>query len=427
MRIMGDIDRLDREAWLLLLVSGLFATATALSNSFVNVYLWKIKQDWQLISWFNFMHYLVGAITFIIAGWFVKHVDRVIAIRVGVATLSIFYLSVLILGMHSVDYVSWIGALLGLGAGFFWLAFNVMYFEITERENRDIFNGVNGLIGSIAGITAPFISGLVITKVNHFLGYRIIFGISLGIFLAAVVVSFLFKRRMAKGKFELVKVLALIKSPKNHWFWVTLAMIAQGMREGVFGFLIGLLVYVITQNELTLGSFFTVTSLVSLISFYFVGRFMKPTRRNHFIFWGSLMMGVVVLPFVFQVSSWTLFFLGIGAALFYPLFMSPLTSTVFDVIGETEQTAQKRVEYVVSRELAISLGKLISIGFFIYWIGISPDLNQIRWFILMIGFIQMFAWLANRHVPIFQPKKERESLESNQEAVTHPKDTKPQT
>lgn len=403
--LLGNIDRLDREAWVLLLESGLFAVATSLSNAFVNVYLWKIKRDLILISWFNFTHYLVAAVTFVIAGWISKRVDRVVSIRLGVAMLSIFYLTVLLLGTRSIQYVWILGTLLGLGSGFFWLAYNVLYFEITDRANRDIFNGVNGFIGSVAGIVAPLVSGWIITRIDHLTGYRIIFGISMGIFLAAVVVSFLFKARSAQGRFRLINVLSLIKQPDKHWFWVNLAMIAQGMREGVFVFLIGLLVYETTGNELTLGTFFTVSSLVSLLSFYIVGRFSKPETRNGFIFIGTLMMGLMVLPFVFQVSSWTVFIFGVGAALFYPLYMAPLTSTVFDVIGENNQTALLRIEYVVARELALNLGRMSSILLFIWWVGRSDDIFHIRWFVLGIAFIQLFAWLAIRRVPPFSLKQ----------------------
>ncbi|SEM72371.1 MFS transporter [Lihuaxuella thermophila] len=399
MRILGNVDRLDREAWLLILESGLFAIATALSNTFVNVYLWKIKNDLIIISWFNFTHYLTGAVTFIFAGWISKRIDRVIAIRLGVIFLSVFYLSVLLLGTQAIDYVILLGILLGVGGGFFWLAYNVLYFEITERENRDIYNGINGLMSSGVGIIAPLLSGWIITRVDQFTGYTVIFAISLGIFLAAVVVSFFFKRRVPQGRYRLVSVLSWTNQRKHHWQWVSLAMISQGMREGVFVFLIGLLVFVITKNELTLGTFFTAASLVSLLSFYIVGRFVKPKVRNTFIFIGTVMMGLAVLPFIFHISSWTIFILGVGGALFYPLYAAPLTSIVFDIIGKNEETAKLRVEYVVARELALNLGRLTSILIFIWWVSISADLMHLRWFILAMAFVQLGVWFAIRRVP----------------------------
>ncbi|WP_168188683.1 MFS transporter [Thermoflavimicrobium daqui] len=391
--------QLDQSAWLLLVVSGLYAISTSLSNMFVHVYLWKLKKDFVMIGWFNFAQYFAMAITFVFAGWLVKRVDRVISVRLGVGIQAIFYLTVLMLGTHSSEYATWLGIFLGVGTGFFWLGYNVIYFEITERDNRDIYNGMNGLFSSLAGMIAPFISGLIITRIDQLLGYRIIFAISLGIFVAAVIVSFFLDKRAAKGAFRLSLILEQARHRDHSWFWVNCAMIAHGLREGVFVFLIGLLVYITTKNELILGTYFTVSYLVSLLSFYVVGKWLPTHARNHAILIGAVMMGVVLIPFIWKGESWTMFVYGIGAALFYPLYYTPLTSMVFDLIGKDKEAVSLRVEYVVMRELALNIGRLVGLITFIIWVGISSDLNDMRWFILILGFSQVLTWLSIRRVP----------------------------
>jgi MFS transporter, YQGE family, putative transporter len=399
MGVLNQFNRLDRQAWLLLAVSGLFAVSTALSNTFVNVYLWKLKRDFGLIGWFNLLQYAAMAVTFILAGRMAKSVDRVIVIRWGVAVHALFYLCVLLLGDEAARYIYWLGNLLGIGAGLFWLAFNVLYFEITEPGNRDVFNGMNGFLGAAAGIVAPLLSGWIITRVDRLTGYRIVFGLSLAIFLTAVMVSFLLKRRKAEGEYQLVNVLRQSFRMKERWRWVMAASVAQGAREGVYAFLIALLIYVTTQNEMVLGSFLTVSSLMSLIAFLLVGRYLRLQWRDESMLVGTLMMGVVVLPFVWKIKTWSLFVLGVGAAFFYPLYMVPLTSTVFDVIGESRTSARLRIEYVVARELALNLGRVLSLVMFLWWVSRNHDWGQLRWLLLIIGFVQVFAWWALRHVP----------------------------
>ncbi len=401
MRLVNKTNQLDRQAWLLLLVSGLFAISTSLSSTFVNVYLWKIKEDYGVIGWYNLFAAISMATTFILAGKMIKKVDRVIAIRLGVAIHALFYLIVLWLGETSVHYVPILGSLLGIGAGFFWLAFHVLYFEITERYNRDIFNGVNGLLTSGAGIVAPLISGWVITRVDQLTGYRIIFGLSLTIFLIAVITSLFLKRRSAEGSFRLGTVIRHSFHRSSNLFWVNLAMLSQGIREGVLVFLVSLLVFVFTGDEFVLGIYLTTVSAVSLIAYLLVGRFMQPQRRNTSIFIGAVMLGVVVLPFVWSLETWAVFVLGIGAALFYPLYMVPLTSTVFDVIGENWRTVSLRVEFVVVRELALNIGRVLSILAFLWWVNYSSQLEQLRWFILAFGMMQLGAWATVRHIPLF--------------------------
>ncbi|MGI6125580.1 MAG: MFS transporter [Planifilum sp.] len=400
--LLTDRKQLDREAWLLQLISGLFAASTALSNTFVNVYLWKINSQFSLIGWFNLVGYVAMAAAFVVAGRLAKRVDRVVIVRLGVALQALFYLSVLMLGREAVRYVTLLGSFMGIGAGFFWLAYNLLYFEITERDNRDIYNGVNGLLVSAAGIIAPMLSGWIIKQVDQFTGYRIIFSISLGIFVMAVLVSFLLTRRRAAGQFRLPDILRLGMRRGTHWYWVNLAMIAQGAREGTFAFLIGLLVYIAAKDEWVLGNFLAISSLVSLVTYYVVGRFMRPNWRDECILLGALMMGVVCLPILWDLNTWTLFVLGIGAALFSPLYFIPLTSTVFDVIGESRESARFRVEFVVARELALNVGRVLSLIAFIGWVQRAPSPEQLRWLILAIGFVPIFSWLAMRHVPLLE-------------------------
>ncbi|OYD08887.1 MFS transporter [Paludifilum halophilum] len=402
MRLLGETNRLDKAAWLLLIISGLFALSTALSNTFVNVYLWKLKKDFALIGRYNLVNYAAMAITFIGAGRMAKRVDRVIAIRLGVALQAFFYLAVLWLGTSAPRYVTLLGMFIGVGSGFFWLAYNVLYFEITERYNRDIYNGINGLLTSVAGIVAPAVSGLVITRVDQLTGYRVIFSLSLSVFLVAVVISFMLKRRSARGIYRLRDILRLTFNRESHWYWVNLAMIAQGVREGLFAFLISLLVYVATGSELALGGYLTVSSAVALISYFLVGRWMRMSWRNESILFGAVMMGVVVLPLMWEVNTWTLIILGVGAALFYPVYMVPLTSVVFDVIGENQRTARLRVEYVVARELSLNTGRILSVGVFLWWIRRMPDPSEVKWLVLAVGFVQIFAWLTIRRIPLLE-------------------------
>ena len=405
MDVLAGRKQLDREAWLLLLISGLFAASTALSNTFVNVYLWKINGRFALIGWFNLISYVAMAAAFVVAGRLAKRVDRVVVIRLGVALQAIFYLSVLILGRSTVDYVTLLGAFMGIGSGFFWLAYNLLYFEITERDNRDIFNGVNGLLVSAAGIVAPMLSGWIIKKVDQLTGYRIIFSLSLGIFLLAVLITFVLKRRRAAGQYRLADILRLGIRRGTRWYWVSLAMVAQGAREGIFAFLIGLLVYIAAKDEWVLGNFLAISSLVSLAAYYVVGRYMRPHWRDECILLGALMMGLVGLPILWELNTWTLFILGVGAALFSPLYFIPLTSTVFDVIGESRETARFRVEFVVARELALNVGRVFSLLLFLWWVDRDPSPEQLRWLVLAIGFVPIFTWLAIRHVPL--PEGER--------------------
>ncbi|WP_240344058.1 MFS transporter [Paenibacillus sp. SYP-B3998] len=374
----------------------LFGTANALSGTFVGVYLWKAKNDYALIGWFTLTTHLTMAITFWLAGKWVKEHNKMNCLRVGMAVSACFYMLVLWLGSNSFHYFIWLGIVQGISAGLFWISFNVVYFEVTDPDNRDRFNGWMGLLGSSAGIVAPWISGLLIVGLGDIVGYRLIFSISLGIFVLGVIVSFFLKKRKVQGSYEWLLPVRCLKQSGTPWRRVSLALAAQGFREGVFGFMIALLVYIATSSEASLGKFVLITSAVSLLSFWVVGKFIKPRFRKGSMLLGALMMVAVILPFFWKVNFTTLLLFGVGASLFLPLYTVPMVSAVFDLIGSDEASAKQREEYVVLRELGLNVGRVLGVLLFIGVVSWSTTPLVINLLLLIIGSSPLISWYFMR-------------------------------
>lgn len=391
---------LDGQAVLLLVVHGLFAAANALSGTFVNVYLWKVRQDYALIGWFALFSHLAGALTFWMAGKWVKERNKMNSLRLGVALSAVFYLAVLLLGRRAADLVIPLGILQGMAAGFFWLAFNVVYFEITEPDNRDKFNGWSGLIGSLSSMIAPWISGLMITRVGDGAGsgYRMIFSLSLTVFLIGVIVSFFLKKRKPDGKYRWLYGFHSLKENGSPWRSVLPGLAAQGVREGVFAFIIGVLIFAATESEAKVGNYWLYSSAVGLVSYWLCGRWLKPARRSAAMLIAALMLTAAVLPFFIAVNYGTLILFGIIAGVFFPLYIIPMTSSVFDLIGKDDDSARHRVEYVVIRELALNAGRIAGTLIFIAVLSRTDSVTAMSLLLLGIGSSPILAWLFMRGV-----------------------------
>jgi YQGE family putative transporter len=384
---------LDNQARLLLLVNGLFIAAGALSGTFVNVYLWKVKSQFAPIAWFTFATHLAGALTFWLAGAYVKQFNKMNILRAGMAGSALFYLLVLLAGPQAVSYAVWLGLVQGMAVGFFWLAFNVVYFEITGPDNRDRFNGWAGLLASVGGMLAPWLSGWLISRLPGNNGYRLIFALSLALFVVGGIISFFLKKRQSEGTYSWgFSFRCLREEPK--WRLAAAALAAQGMREGVFGFIIGLFVYIATKSEMTLGNFWLITSAVGLLSYYVAAKWYAPRYRKWGMLTGAVMMSGILLLFFWQVSYTTLLAFGIVVSLAYPLFSMPMISTVFDLIGTNEQSAKNRVEYVVLREFALDVGRLVGISLFLLVTAISVSASTLNWLVFAIGTGPVLAWLC---------------------------------
>lgn len=389
--------QLDKQAILLLTVHGLFMFANALSGTFINVYLWKENKDFALIAWFALITHIMMALTFFIAGKWVKEQDKMFVLRLGVGVSALFYLVVLLMGKHAgFGFVSVLGIVQGLATGLFWLSYNVVYFEITEPHNRDKFNGWAGLLGSFSGIAAPWISGFIITHMKDLHGYRIIFMLSIALFILGVAASFFLKKRDALGAYTWFQPFVRLSKKGNPWRRVVCALAAQGVREGVFTFMVGLLVYLSTKNEMKLGDYTLVVSVVGLFSFWLTGRILRPSYRSRMMLVGVLAMCSILSLFLWKISYTILLLFGITTALVFPLYTIPMTSSVFDIIGKDEESAKQRVEYVVLRELALNAGRIFGIVVFLLLILWKGTPRVMTTAMIVLGSFPLITWYFMR-------------------------------
>lgn len=382
-KLIGNVD-LTKDLTLLLFIGGLYSLSAALSNTFVNIYLWKQSGEFSDLALYNLAIVVLQPLTFILAGRWAKKIDRVIVLRIGVIFLALFYLTVLFIGTNASKFLLLLGALLGVGYGFYWLAFNVLTFEITEPENRDFFNGFLGILTSVGGMIGPIAAGFIISRMEKFTGYSVIFGISLTLFSIAVFLSFFLKRRPADGRYLFRRILAERKNSLN-WRMITNAHFFQGLREGTFIFVISVYVFISTGSELALGTYGLVNSSISFLGYYLVSRLLKKEYRKRAILIGGLLLYAAIFFIVFDVTYPKLLMYAAAIAVAYPLLLVPYISLTYDVIGRGWKAAEMRIEYIVVREIFLNAGRIVSILSFLAAVTFFQEEKSIPILLLIIG------------------------------------------
>ncbi|RBW70543.1 MFS transporter [Bacillus taeanensis] len=395
-KMLGNVD-ITKDLLLLLLIGGLYSLSIALSNTFVNVFLWKQSGKFVDIALYNLAVVIMQPLTFIIAGKWAKKIDRVIVLRLGVSFLSIFYLTVLLMGDKASQYLIVLGGLLGIGFGFYWLAFNVLTFEITEPDTRDFFNGFLGLLTSFAGMIGPIFAGFVISRMEKFLGYKLVFSLSLTMFFAAVILSFFLNRRSAKGNFSFQRIYHERKK-NSDWQRILTAHFFQGLREGSFIFIIVVWVFITTQSELALGTFGLVQSSVSFVAYYLATRLIKPRYRKKAILIGGMLLYAAIYIIIFNLTYPRLLIYAAVISVAYPLLLVPYMSLTYDVIGKSWNAAEMRIEYIVVRELYLNLGRIVSIVSFIIAVTIFDETVSIPYLLMIIGAGHLLVYFSIRKI-----------------------------
>ncbi|MGF2617093.1 MFS transporter [Rossellomorea vietnamensis] len=395
-RLLGDIE-LKRDIMFLLLIGGLYSMSVALSNTFVNIYLWKQSGEFIDLGIYNLTVVIFQPLTFILAGRWAKKIDRVIVLRIGVIFLALFYLSVLFFGENAGDNLVILGALLGIGYGFYWLAFNVLTFEITEPETRDFFNGFLGTLTSAGGMVGPILAGFIISRFTSFQGYTIVFGISLGLFSLAVILSFFLKRRPAHGRYCFTRILKERKNNEN-WKLITNAHFFQGLREGTFIFVISVFVFISTGSEFAIGTFGLINSGIAFIGYFLTSRLIKKRHRKKSILIGGLILYAAIFLIVFDITYGKLLLYAGTIAVAYPLLLVPYISMTYDVIGKGWKAAEMRIEYIVVREIFLNLGRIVSILAFIFAITFFNEEKSIPILLLILGAGHSLIYLFIRKI-----------------------------
>jgi MFS transporter, YQGE family, putative transporter len=397
--LIGDVE-LNRDLTLLLLIGGLYSLSVSLSNTFVNIYLWKQTGQFTDIGLYNLAIVVLQPITFMIAGGWAKKVDRVIVLRIGVIFLALFYISVLVFGSNASDYILLLGGLLGIGYGFYWLAFNVLTFEITEPETRDFFNGFLGILTSAGGMIGPMLAGYIISRLKNFTGYSVVFGLSLLLFSLAVLLSFFLERRPSKGRYWFQRILSERKNNKN-WRLITNAHFFQGIREGTFVFVVSMFVFITTGSELALGTFGLINSGIAFLGYYIASRVIKKENRKKAILIGGILLYAALFLIVFDVTYPKLLIYAATIAIAYPILLVPYMSLTYDVIGRGWKAAEMRIEYIVVRELFLNAGRIVSILLFLFAITFFNEEKSIPVLLLLLGagHTCIYLFVRNIHLP----------------------------
>lgn len=403
-KVFGDVT-VTKDLLLLLVVGGLYSLSIALSNTFVNIYLWKQSGEFVDLGIYNLAIVLLQPITFVLAGRMAKKVDRVIVLRIGVSVLAAFYITVLSVGTNASDFLFPLGMLLGIGYGFYWLAFNVLTFEITEPETRDFFNGFLGVLTSGGGMIGPIVAGFVISRMESFTGYTLIFTLSLFLFVCAVVLSFFIQRRPADGKYWVWRIVKE-RSLNRDWKRITNANFFQGLREGTFIFVISVFVFISTGSELALGTFGLLNSGIAFVGYYVASRVIKPSFRKRSILFGGILLYAAIFIIAFEVTFPRLLIYAAVIAIAYPMLLIPYNSLSYDVIGRGWKAAEMRIEYIVVKELFLNGGRAVSILCFLFAVTTFPPEESLPVLLLILGAGHSVIYFFVRNIPLSAPKQD---------------------
>ncbi|NOU98353.1 hypothetical protein GC093_34805 [Paenibacillus sp. LMG 31456] len=395
-QISGKLMKASR---MLLAVKAFNTGASALSGIFVNVYLFKVSENLLQVLSFHLASFCAWVPAFIGAAWLGKKAGRTIGLLLGNGGFLCFYLCILVLGQVSAAYSIPLGILFGVSSGLYWMSVNTLVVDFTSKTNRDWFNGVNGMISSLTQLVGPLIAGWLIVGLQSGLGYGIIF--TLSVILYGFSILFGLKLPIVKDSSPFSWPALLSVHKHRSWRAMSYSFAALHFRDDVLAFVLWLLMYTVTRSEGVMGNFAFLLTLCSVIFYYRMGRSIGSQAKYRIMVIGTTGFSASLMLLWWNISPYTLTAYTILAGICVPLFQVPFNTTLMNSIESFDDGGKYRMELIVAREIAISIGRIVSAAGMVIVLsaGVSPEaaLKGYIPFLVIVGMLPL-VWLLGVRV-----------------------------
>jgi YQGE family putative transporter len=387
---------LDRQAWRMLAVHSAYTAANLFAATFLSIFIWRAHHDLGQVCLFNAVYALGVPIAFLTNGWLFRQGDAGTSIRRGLLTLTFLYVLVLFLGNASAGALFLLGLMRGLGEGWYWAGYHLVTYDAIARGNRDRYFGATGASGAFLGVAVPPLAGTIIVLGTHwggtYRGYQVTFGVAAATLLAAALLA----GGLHAGRRQGFSLRGMFRLPHRNpaWSYVTWARLADGSTGFVLGMVVSILTFVTLRNEQNVGGFNALVGLLTMGLSLGLGMWLPARHRMRCALLGGslLVASTLVYPLYLSVGALVLF--GLLRALGGPLHGNALAPLWLQVIDRDPQAQELRYEYIVSQELTLGIGRVLSVLAVMVLAAPIDQLTLARVALVVAGAAPILIWAA---------------------------------
>lgn len=367
---------------LLLSIHACYGLATTMSGLFLNLYLWRLSNDLSVNASFILVTFFFGTVSFAVGAWISKKTDRIFSFQLGIGFTAIFYLLVIILQEKTAVYPMAIGILNGTAAGFYWLGYLVLIYDLVDNHSRSQFMGKQMAVFGIVNTFGPALAGFIISKLD-FTGYNLVFTLSLLLFLTGLILSFWLPKDLSAKKPLYLRLLWRYNkrkpSLKPMWF----GWFVWGMCEGLLGFLPTVILFMSVNNEFLVGISSILFGSVAVSSSLWHAKYNHREREPYTLLVVWLMYFFACVPMILDMNIWTVFIFLIVNEMSKALLGVTYFSFMFRSIKDLPKSSL-RTESMVMREIMLNIGRILSI---IVFIGLYLFANALIYYYLLAAIL----------------------------------------
>jgi YQGE family putative transporter len=359
----------------------LFTAGTVLSGAFVNIYIWKLKSDFNMIIKYLIATYVTVPFIFYLCGYIGMHVDRLSIYKLGIVFHSIFYLFVLFAKEKIADNLVIFGVIYGIAMGFYWFGYHIMTIDYTEIGEREKFYAATSIIGSVSSIFGPLISGFIIHLLPDLKGYYVIFAVSSFLMLSSVALVSPLKSAPIRKPY---KIEDLIFTKNKKWLKTMIGYFFLSGKDAVSAFLISILVVKTTGSEFTFGKLTFFVSFIAVTTSYLLGRFVKQNTRSRYVLTGAILYFSIAFILIYKINFQTLIIYSVLSSIAEIMVRIPFSAYAMDLISIDANVHERKMEYIVARDVPIAIGRVTSLVIFMIFLKYF-NLTAVKMILLLIS------------------------------------------
>ena len=346
----------------LLLVHTCFLVFTGLPGVFLNTFLLGRSDDPNVALYYNGMFFFCGAVFMLLAAFAYRRLGAGVSMVIGISCYLLLYLLLILLGDRAADYFLLMGLLSGMADGFYWISYGSLLSSYTDLANRDSGLSVISIAGAVVNLVVPLLSGALISKIGGTKGYVTVFLLAFAVAVATGIGAlFLPRPPRDKTPIRYGEAVRLIRRDKR--LSASLAGQAlKGVREGVFTFILSVLLYQLVKNELLIGFNTFLSAAASILCYWLMNRFLRAGSRVRWMWLAVLVLSGCNLLTALWLAPGSIVLYSVINAFFAGFVVNSAYGIYLDALQVVPGASARRPELIACNECALTAGRLTGIA-----------------------------------------------------------------
>jgi MFS transporter, YQGE family, putative transporter len=377
---------------ILLMTNLLYALVLPILELFVGAYILRQTNDTSYVVIYQLAVYTGIPFTFLINGYLLRYIKIARLYSLGMLMSGLAMTVMMLLPELRLAGIALVGITMGTSYGFFWCNRDFLAISTTNDSNRNYYFSLETVFYTITFIIMPAMAGLFISlgELRGWYPPRFAYiTLTALVFVLTIIASVM----VHQGDFENPKRERFVFF-KFHPQWYKMLWLGsfKGIAQAAIFFYPILLILTFVGNEGSLGGIVAVSSLLTTVLLYFIGRFSKPEHRIYILGAGLLLYltGGLFNTILFSAAGVLLY--QMCGSLARPLLDAayfPIQMKVIDRLSEIENRG--KFAYIFNHEFGLYFGRLAGcLVFLITAYAFSPE-AALRYSLLIIAAIQVLS------------------------------------